>query len=219
MEANSDSSPPNSLSSLFEPPIGSSNGTPHSTPVNGCSAEDLMIADPPTESTLRAFTQSKFEKVKNVKISVETGTSPPLAVQPASPNEALVSNPKESSSFLKGSGQLTNNVTVETSGTNSSSESCKTPMASSNDVIITMEDDDDDCKSPLLTSENECSSAEVIYVRKEPTMETTAGYDDVKDRSGNGDLKRMFNKRKRFGECDDMAMKFLTCENKLFIIV
>ena len=83
---------------------------------------------------------------------------------------------------------------METSGTNSSSESCKTPVAASNDVIITMEDDDD-CKSPLLTSENECSSAEVIYVRKEPTTETTAGYDDVKNRSGNGGAKRMSNKK------------------------
>ena len=188
VEANSDSSPPKSLSSLFEAPICSSNGTPHSTPVNGCSAEDLRIADPPTESTLRSLTQSKFEKVKNVKISVETETMP-LDVQPASPNEALVSSPKESSSFLKGSGQLTNNVTVETSGTNSSSESCKTPVAASNDVIITMEDDDDDCKSPLLTSENECSSAEVIYVRKEPTMETATA-EHVKDRSVNEGVKK-----------------------------
>ena len=69
---------------------------------------------------------------------------------------------------------------METGGSNSSSESCKTPVAASDDVI-TM-DDDDDCKVPLLSSENEGSSAEVIYVRNDLTKE--GDEDDDKERSG-----------------------------------
>ena len=43
-------------------------------------------------------------------------------------------------------------------------------------------DDDDDCKLPLLSSENEGSSAEVIYVRDDLTTERDE--DNAKERSG-----------------------------------
>ena len=77
---------------------------------------------------------------------------------------------------------VTNGSTVgSTGGSNSSSESCKTPVAASNEVIITI-NDDDDCKVPLLSSENEGSSAEVIYVRDD--LATERDEDNAKERSG-----------------------------------
>ena len=83
---------------------------------------------------------------------------------------------------IAASRQLTRIVTNgSTGGSNSSSESCKTPVAASNEVIITI-NDDDDCKVPLLSSENEGSSAEVIYVRDDLT--TKRDEDNAKERSG-----------------------------------
>ena len=43
--------------------------------------------------------------------------------------------------------------------------------------MITMEDDEE-LKSPLLISENECSSAEMIDVRGESTTETKVNTDE-----------------------------------------
>lgn len=84
---------------------------------------------------------------------------------------------------------------METGATNSSTESCKTPVAPCSDVVITMEDDEDDdeVKSPLLISENECSSAEVIYVRKESTTEATADTDETSGTQLNYDDEGKFH--------------------------
>ncbi|XP_022800317.1 uncharacterized protein LOC111338153 [Stylophora pistillata] len=167
----SDSSQPASLSSLSAPSQYSSLGTPHSTPTIGSSMEYITLVDSRKDSYLRVWMpqmqSSGSSSSSDVKIEVD---------QVAPPKSLNISAACR---------QLTSTVTTETGGSNSSSESCKTPVAVSNDVITTI-DDDDDCKVPLLSSENEGSSAEVIYVSMNHlTTEATGGDgNDVKERTG-----------------------------------
>lgn len=68
----------------------------------------------------------------------------------------------QSSGLAKNSGELVaSSKTADTNSSNSSSESCKTPVAPLNEVIITIEDDEE-IKLVLLSS-NECSSGELLY--------------------------------------------------------
>lgn len=72
--------------------------------------------------------------------------------------------------------------------------------------------EDDELKSPLLISENESSSAEMIYVRGESTTETKVDI-DVKQ----GPCSEVMNTNDDEGaQCDndDMAMKNLSDEGK-----
>lgn len=77
--------------------------------------------------------------------------------------------------------------------------------------------EDDELKSPLLISENESSSAEMIYVRGESTTETKVDI-DVKQ----GPCSEVMNTNDDEGaQCDndDMAMKDLSDEGKQFVII
>ena len=96
-----------------------------------------------------------------------------------------------------------NAIALETGATNSSTESCKTPVAPSSDVMITLEHDDK-LNSQLLISENEASSAEVLYVRGESTTETRV---DIRTNDDEGAQ----------GGNDDMAMKDPVDEGKQFV--
>ena len=208
----SDSSQPASLSTLSAPSLGSSIGTPHSTSASGCSVEYITLLDTRKDSELKpGMPQSSgSSSSSDAKITAETERD--LAAPPQSSaisgkiiwsklNSRIVDELWARNYILKrtsynlfcfistiydiaASRQLRNIVTMETGGSNSSSESCKTPVAASNDVIITLDDDDDcdDCKVPLLSSENEGSSAEMIYFRNDLTTE--GDEDDDKERSG-----------------------------------
>jgi len=75
--------------------------------------------------------------------------------------------------------------------------------------------EDDELKSPLLISENESSSAEMIYVRGESTTETKVDI-DVKQ----GPCSEVMNTNDDEGaQCDndDMAMKDLSDEGKQLV--
>ena len=50
---------------------------------------------------------------------------------------------------------------MQTGASNSSTESCKTPVAPLTEVVITIDDEED--SKWVLVSESECSSGEVIY--------------------------------------------------------
>jgi len=80
--------------------------------------------------------------------------------------------------------------------------------------MISMEDDE--LKLPLLISENECSSAEMIYVREESTTETTIDI-DVKHEPCSEVMKTNDDEG---AQCDndDMAVKDVSDEGKQFVI-
>lgn len=128
-----------------------------------------------------------------------------------SANKVSISITMDSFSFHKDSSeQQTNPVAMETGATNSSTESCKTPVAPCSDVMTTVEDDDQS-KSPLLTSENESSSAEVIYVRKESTSDTKVNTGELVGPC-NEDMKTNDQGTRR--DNGDMASKVPTGEGK-----
>ncbi|XP_078370518.1 uncharacterized protein LOC144654292 isoform X2 [Oculina patagonica] len=173
-----ESSYPTSVRS--EPSISTLNKTPQPTPVKSRSVESLSTPAKSSVSESDILTCSREPNLPSSTAPTESGEkkmeSTPLVAQSklvteTSANEDSVSIPMDSFSFSKDSEQQANPVALETGATNSSTESCKTPVAPCSDVIITV-DDDDESKSPLLTSENESSSAEVIYVQKESTSDT-----------------------------------------------
>lgn len=230
----SDSTLPPSLSSTSatsEPPICSPNETPQSTPVKSYSAESLCT--PPNSSTSESdiLTCSKepkmppstppLETADDVTLPDETGSTPPVAkstiVTVTSATVVSFSTPPtDSFSSHKDSEERTDAVALETGASNSSTESCKTPVAPLSDVMITMEDDDE-LKSPLLISENESSSAEVIYVREESTTETKVDIDEK-----NGPCSEVMKTKDDEGaQCDndDMAMKDPPHDGKKFVTI
>ena len=225
MEA-SKSSLPESLSptsARSEPSIYTPNETPQSTLPKSRSTDSLPT--PPkthvSQSDISTFSKEpnlaspltlSAESCDNVIIKDETGSTPVTAI---SANEVPISTPADSFSIPKDATEQTNPVALETDATTSSTESCKTPVASGNDVTITVEDDDES-KSPSLISENESPSAQVIYTRKESATETTLNM-DVK----NGMSDEVDNENAVQGtQCDkdDMALKAVpTDEGKPFV--
>ena len=77
--------------------------------------------------------------------------------------------------------------------------------------MITVEDDDES-KSPLLMSENESSSAKVIYARNESAAETTMEIDEETGLSDDND-----NQGSRCDKDDDMASKIPSDEGEAFL--
>ncbi|XP_022800342.1 uncharacterized protein LOC111338177 isoform X1 [Stylophora pistillata] len=179
MEA-SDSSQPASLSSMSAPSLCSSFGTQLSTQTIGSSLSYITLIDSRKDSYLRFWMP---------QMPQSSGSSSSSDVEVKVEPDKKQAAPPQSSNSSAACRQLNSMVTTETGGSNSSSESCKTPVAVSDDVTITI-NDDDDCKEPLLSSENEGSSAEVIYVsRNHLTTEATEGDEnDVKERSGEPSL-------------------------------
>ena len=181
----SDSTLPSSLSSTSatsEPQVCSPNETPQSTPVKSCSAKS--VSSPPNSSTSESdmLTCSKQPNI-------------PPSIQPLETADDLT---------LAGGTGSPPTVALETGTTNSSTESCKTPVAPSSDVMITMEDDDE-LKWPLLVSENESSSAEMIYVREESTTETKVAVDEKNGSSS--DVLKTNDYEGAQCDNDDMAMR------------
>ena len=128
-------------------------------------------------------------------------------------NEVIISTPTDSLSIPKDSEQQMSTAVSEIDATNSSTESCKTPVSPHNDVTITV-NDDDELKSLLLNSENESSSAEVICVRKELTSETKV---KINEQIGarNEDMKTS-DQWIRYDN-DDMASKDPTDQGEPFV--
>ena len=60
------------------------------------------------------------------------------------------------------------NVPIETNTTNSSTESCKTPVAPLNKVIITIKDEEE--VKLVLESSNKCSCGKLLYMSQENSM-------------------------------------------------
>ena len=156
---------PASLSPMSEPSTWSPNETPPYTPRDATSATSLT-------SESNSWTSSKNSKLTAIPTLVtaiacnETGPTHLAARDaPATPTtQAEVSNPAsaESSGLSKDSGELvTCRIPIETNTTNSSTDSCKTPVAPLNEVVITMEDDEE--LKLVLVSSNECSSGEILY--------------------------------------------------------
>lgn len=81
--------------------------------------------------------------------------------------------------------------------------------------MITMDEDDDKLMSPLLISESESSSAELIYVRGESTTETKI---DIAEKIGPcSEVMKTNDYEGARGDNDDMAMKDTIGEGKQFV--
>ena len=163
---------PASLSPMSEPSTWSPNETPPYTPRDATSATSLT-------SESDSWTSSKNSKLtaiptlatatacKETRTATDETGPTHLAARdaPATPTtQAEVSNPAsaESSGLSKDSGEsVTCRIPIETNTTNSSTDSCKTPVAPLNEVVITMEDDEE--LKLVLVSSNECSSGEILY--------------------------------------------------------
>ena len=232
MEAFDSTLPPSlsSTSATSEPPVCSPNETPHSTPVKSYSAQSLSSPPKLTTSELDMLTCSKepksppstppLETADDLTLPDESGSTATMAKSTiATVTSATVMSistpPMDSLSSTKDSEEQSNVVALQTGASNSSTESCKTPVApSSADVMITMEYDDE-FKSPLLISENESSSAEMVYVRAESTTETKVDTDEE-----NGPCSEVMKTNSDEGaqsDRDDMTTKDPNDERKQFV--
>ena len=137
-------------SSMSEPSIWTPNETPPSTPNNTPSLT--------SESDTRTVCKESFPKIKleTYSASGENVTASDSTVNP----RLQAKTSAESSCLSKGSGE---SVPIESDKTNSS-ESCKTPVAPLNEVIITMEDEEE--VKLVLVSSVECSSEEILMTEK-----------------------------------------------------
>ena len=220
MEASDSTLPPllSSTSVTSEPQVCSPNETPQSTPVKSCSAESVSTPNSSTsESDMLTCSKEPnmpppippFETADDLTLAGGTGSPPTVAkstivtVTSASVFSSSIP-PMDLHSSSKDSEEQTNAVGLETGTTNSSTESCKTPVAPSSDVMITMVDDDE-MKWPLLVSENESSSAEMIYVREESTTETKVAVDEKNGSSS--DVLKTNDYEGAQCDNDDMAMR------------
>ncbi|KAL9973785.1 hypothetical protein ACROYT_G020287 [Oculina patagonica] len=214
----SDSTLPESISSTSlrsEPSICTPNETPQSTPLKSRSTESLSTPAKSSLSESDILTCCKEPNVPHSTVPVdnltfEDETRSTLATA-TSANEVPISTPADSFSIPMQPVQQTNAVALETGATNSSNESCKTPVAPCSDVMITVEDDDES-KSPLLISENESSSVEVIYARKESTTETKKETDEKNESCD--DVQNANNDPETRCDNDEMNLKVLTEEGK-----
>ena len=181
------------------------------TPLESRSADTLTTflktsASQSDNMTCSNLPPSPVQSVDNLTLEDETGSTPVTAqsarVTDKSSKEVPNSNLTDSFSIPKDAEEQTNPVAMETGATNSSNESCKTPVAPCSDIMITVEDDDES-KSPLLISENESSSAEVIYARNESETDTIM---DMDDKHGPRDETQ-----------EEMVGKFPTDESEQFV--
>ena len=119
-----------------------------------------------------------IESADKLTVEDETGSTPVTAqfapLRNTSTKKVPNSTLTDSVGILKDFEQQKNPVVMETGATNSSNESCKTPVAPSSDIRITVEDDDESIL-PLLF---ERSSAEVIYTRNELKTDTITDMDE-----------------------------------------
>ena len=148
---------PSTGSSMSEPSIWTPNETPPSTPNNTPSLT--------SESDTRTVCKESFPRIKleTYSASGENVTASDSTINP----RLQAKTSAESSCLSKGSGE---SVPIESDKTNSS-ESCKTPVAPLNEVIITMEDDEE--VKLVLVSSVECSSEEILMTDKRSKSKET----------------------------------------------
>ena len=182
----------------------------HSTPVwtaIGNPSGEVWINMEASDSTLpSSLSSTSATSEPQVCSPNETPQSIPSTIMAVTSATVFSSSipPMDLLSSSKDSEEQTIAVALETGTTNSSTESCKTPVAPSTDVMITMEDDDE-LKWPLLVSENESSSAEMIYVREESTTETKVAVDEKNGSSS--DVLKTNDYEGAQCDNDDMAMR------------
>lgn len=147
---------PSTCSSMSEPSIWTPNETPPSTPNNTPSLT--------SESDTRTVCKESFPKIK---LETYSASGENVTGSDSTVNPRLQAKTSAESSFVfpffrlsKGSGE---SVPIESDKTNSS-ESCKTPVAPFNEVIITMEDEEE--VKLVLVSSVECSSEEILMTEK-----------------------------------------------------
>ena len=189
-------SSPASLSPMSEPSTWSPNETPLYSPRDAMSATSLTSeSDSWTNSktskltaiaTLATTTASK----ENWTATDETGPTHLAAqdahVTPKPQTDVSNSASAESSGLSKTSGEsVTCRIPIETNATNSSTDSCKTPVAPLNEVVITLEDDEE--MKLVLVSSNECSSGEILYTsEKSATKDSMDVNGNVSERDNEG---------------------------------
>ena len=171
-------------------PLCTATGTPSADVRINMEDSDSTLPESLSSTSVRSELRSMesnlspplAETVNKLTLEDETGLTP-VTDQSAPMTDAATKDVMDSLSFPKDSEEQTSPVSMETGVVNSSNESCKTPVAPCSDVMITVEDGDES-KSPLLISENESSSAEVIYVRNDSTTDTVK---DMDKKNGPGD--------------------------------
>ena len=156
-------------SPMSEPSSCTPNETPASSPMNGFSGISLQ-SEPP--GLWNCSQSGQNDTLPSASTSAPTSddnetaneiTSPHLSA-PEAPvacnvQEASTSTAAESTGLSKDSGGSVK-CTNETNTSNSSTESCKTPVAPLNEVIITIEDEVE--TKLVLVPSSECSSAELL---------------------------------------------------------
>ena len=156
-------------SPMSEPSSCTPNETPVSSPMNGFSGISLQ-SEPPDlcncsqsgqNDTLPS--ESTSAPTSDDKDTANETTSPHLSA-PETPvacnmQEASTCTAAESTGLSKDSGGSVE-CTKETNTSNSSTESCKTPVAPLNEVVITIEDEVE--TKLVLVQSSECSSTELL---------------------------------------------------------
>lgn len=150
---------PSTGSPMSEPSIWTPNETPPSTPNNTPSLT--------SESDSCTVSKESFPKIK-LETYFAAASGKTLTASDTKINPRLQAKTSaESSCLSKGSGE---SVPIESDKTNSS-ESCKTPVAPLNEVIITMEDDEE--VKLVLVPSIECSSEEILMTDKRSKSKKT----------------------------------------------
>ena len=150
---------PSTDSPMSEPSIWTPNETPPSTPNNTPSLT--------SESVTSTVSKESFPKIKlETYFAVASGENVTASDTKVNPRLHAKTS-AESSCLSKGSGE---SVPIESDKTNSS-ESCKTPVAPLNEVIITMEDDEK--VKLVLVPSIECSSKEILMTGKRSKSKET----------------------------------------------
>ena len=164
---------PSTTSPMSEPSTWTPNETPPSTPYNTPSltseSETWTFSK---EDGPQPLLTTPYEAASEENLTIsDTKVTTFLPFRDAPSNSTFMG----SSCSPKGS---EGNVPIETNTTNSSTESCKTPVAPLNEVINTMEDEEE--VKLVLVSSNECSSGEPLYMSQEnSTIKRTA---DVREK-------------------------------------
>ena len=144
--------------------------TPKSASLTSVSSISLVSEAKTGDSDLAIETHSTvpaFDLTDNsVHIPLPFTTQPRLSPSTSSEQTALVSSlspqpSKPSFSLLPTSySESTPGVFMASNGTSSSTESCKTPVAAHNEVVITMDDDDEEIHNSRDKSESEVLAME-----------------------------------------------------------
>lgn len=144
------SSSPISLSAIkltFDPEVSESHTSLSTTPLTS-QPDSVSTQSLKSESSNLLRSELKSSNLDSVaSLSQDTSELSPSA-QPATPNKSSSLDLSSSTS-----GELTNRPSTETGNSSSSNESCKTPVAPRDEVVITIEDDEEDGEEVIHKSE------------------------------------------------------------------